>query len=168
MLRARANTADLKKLVGRLRKTAEEMDKTCKYALYFGGASAADALRKKVNALNSVPDVVAINAWRRGEPSLISVKQKLGLLEGLGIAKMRQKNKVWSVRVGFDGYNSVVTRRWPNGEPNVIIAAGCEHGNSNRMIEQPFIRKTIEDHGDAIDTAVANALNERLENMLEV
>lgn len=121
---------------------AKDAEKVLKFSLFDGAGIAADELRKSVDGLARVPDVVAINAWRRGTPGLISVSQKNGLRNGLGISHMRIKGKTISVKAGFDGYNDVMTRRWPKGQPNIMIAASCEHGSS-AMLEQPFIRPTF-------------------------
>lgn len=116
-----------------------DAQKIAKYSIYDGARVAADAMSEAIDALAWVPDVVAINAWKKGVPSLISYKQKKGLQESLGIAKMRVGVglKV-STSIGFDGYNEVVTHRWPNGQPNILIAAQCDHASSV-MIPQQFI-----------------------------
>lgn len=66
--------------------------------------------------------------------------QKLGLQHSLGIAPMRQDGDFWNVKIGFDGYNNVKTKRWPKGQPNSMVARSIESGTS-WMQKQPFMRK---------------------------
>lgn len=66
--------------------------------------------------------------------------QKQGLIHSLGIAPMRNDNGFWNVKIGFDGYNRVHTKRWPQGQPNSMVARSVESGTS-WMQKQPFMRK---------------------------
>lgn len=134
-------------------------------AAYAGAGVAADALRGAVEGLSRISDYAAINAHRRGEACLISVSQKNGLREGLGITPMRIKPLRVNVKVGFDGYNDVVSAKWPNGQPNRMIAASCEHGASY-MIPQPFIGLTREAYGWAIVLAMKEEATETINRIL--
>jgi HK97 gp10 family phage protein len=69
-----------------------------------------------------------------------STIQKLGLIHALGIAPMRQDGTFWNVKIGFDGYNRVKTKTWPQGQPNMMVARSIESGTS-WMSKQPFMRK---------------------------
>ena len=144
---------------------AANVTKVCKFSLYEGASVAADELRKSVNGLQRVTDVEAIHGWEKMTPTLISVSQKNGLRAGLGVTKIRTRGGVWSVRIGFDGYNSVVTKRWPNGQPNQMIAASCEHGSS-AMLEQPFIRFTFQRCEEALKKALEDKAKEKIEEIL--
>lgn len=116
-----------------------DAEEICKRAIFDGAAKAASALKATTGVLRTVPDVVAMNNWRKKQPGYLSVKQKAGLLAGLGIAPMKTKGKEINTKVGFGGYNTVKSKRWPNGQPNVMIAAQCNHGNSTTMTRQPFV-----------------------------
>ena len=157
---------DLDALERNLRTLSDEAQGICKMALYDGAAVAADALRKSVDGLARVPDVAAMNAARRGEPAVLSVSQKNGLREGLGISPMKIRGKTISVKVGFDGYNSVKTKRWPNGQPNVMVAASCEHGSS-AMLEQPFIAPTFRAKSAQIQRAMMKTATDQISKILE-
>ena len=131
--------------------------KVAKMSLYDGADIAADSLRAAVDGLDRVPDVVAINTLRKGGQSLISVKQKNGLRNGLGIAKMKTKGTEISVKIGFDGYNEVAGGPYPNGQPNRMIAGSCE-GGSSKMIAQPFIKPTFDaKRGDILKAMLTTA-----------
>ena len=70
---------DLDALERNLRRLGSESGTVAKVCLYDGAKIAADALRKNVDNLERVPDIEAIHAARRREPTLISVSQKNGL-----------------------------------------------------------------------------------------
>lgn len=159
-----ANLADLKQLKNNLKELAKAKT-VFKFALWEGASVAADELRAGVNGLKRVTDAEAIHAWEKLTPTYLSVSQKNGLRSGLGVTKIRLRGSVWSVRIGFDGYNSVVTRRWPKGQPNQMIAASCEHGSS-AMLEQPFIRPAFERCEAKIKEAMEDKAKEKIEEIL--
>lgn len=47
-----------------------------------------------------------------------------------------------NVKLGFDGYNTVKTNSYPNGQPNVMIARAIESGSSIRD-KHPFVRPAV-------------------------
>lgn len=100
-------------------------------ALYEGGKVVADEFRREVEAL----PVVAPNVRGTSERKLtgITSEQKRGLLQGLGIAKMRSRDGVHDIKIGFDGYNSVRTQKYPGGQSNAMIARSVNTGSSFRV-----------------------------------
>lgn len=142
-----------------------EKEKIAARACYAGAGVAADALRAAVEGLSRISDFEAINAHRRGQKCLISVTQKIGLQNGLGISPMRYEKLSVNVKVGFDGYNDVLSDRWPVGQPNRMIAACCEHGASF-MIPQPFIGMTREMYGWKIVLAMKKEATETIDRIL--
>lgn len=160
------NLKDLDAFERNLRKLGNEGKGICKMALYDGAAVAANALRNSVNGLSRVPDVEGINAARKGVPTILTVSQKNGLRNGLGISPMKMKGRIISVKVGFDGYNSVKTKRWPNGQPNVMIAASCEHGSS-AMLEQPFIAPTFRANSAQMQRAMVKTATDQISKILD-
>lgn len=161
-----ANVKDLDLWSRNLKAVTRGSSGICKGALFDGAKIAADGLHAAVDGLGRVPDVVAINAARRGEPSILSVSQKNGLRAGLGVSPHKLRGKIWSVKVGFDGYNGVVTRRWPKGQPNQMVAASCEHGSS-AMLEQPFIRPSFERSKGQIRQAMILKATDKINDFLK-
>lgn len=166
MPKIRAKVKELDIWERSLKKLAAGSAPVCKAALFDGAKVAADELHAAVDGLGRVSDVEAINAARRGEPSILSVSQKNGLRAGLGVSPHRLRGKVWSVKIGFDGYNGVVTRRWPKGQPNRMIAASCEHGSSG-MLEQPFIRPTFTRCSRQIQSAMMKKATAKIDEALK-
>ena len=67
---------------------------------------------------------------------------KEGLLDGLGITKMRYDGSLLNAKIGMDGYNKHVTDKYPKGHPNAMIARSVESGTSFRQ-KTPFIKPTV-------------------------
>lgn len=101
-----------------------------KRALYEGVAVTGAAIRQAIQDLPYHPT--------KG----ISHAQKEGLLEGLGYTHMKRKKGAWFVKIGFDGYNNVHTEKYPNGQPNAMIAAAINTGTSRRK-RTNFITKAV-------------------------
>ena len=82
-------------------------------ALYDGAGILADAVQEEIQGLD------------RLDP-----RQREGLQKGLGIAQFWERNGVLTTKIGFEGYNSKKTKRWPNGQPNAMIARSLIRGTS--------------------------------------
>ena len=120
-------------------------------AVYSGADIVIEEVRKQLQA------VPTDEKWgTQGSPANGPKKiQKKGLYDSLGIAPMRDDQGFMNVKIGFDGYNSVKTKRWPNGQPNQMVARSVEAGTSY-MQKHPFVKK-----------AVAKVRNEALDAMKE-
>ena len=56
--------------------------------------------------------------------------QRRDLRRGMGIAGFWSEKGSTMTKIGFEGYNSIRTRRWPNGQPNAMIARSLIRGTS--------------------------------------
>lgn len=154
-------------LLGRdLRAVGRRADGVAKRALFQGARVAADALRQSVDSLERVTDAQVINSWKKGVPTVLSVSQKNGLRDSLGISPFKTKDGAVRTSVGFSGYNDIKTKRWPNGQPNIMVAASCEHGSS-AMLEQPFIRPTYLHSSTAIQRAMWEGATQKITEIME-
>ena len=147
-----------------LRKLGENTTPVCKAAVYAGAKVVADEMKRATQALDRVTDAEAMAAYRERRPTKISVSQKNGLVKSLGIAPIMDKYGVVSTKIGFDGYNDVKTERWPNGQPNALIARACESGSS-AMLKQPFVRPAIQRKKDTALEAMKQAADRELEKL---
>lgn len=99
----------------------------CGKAIYEGAAIVADAIRAELSDLPTDERFGTTEAPARG----IKAIQKEGLLHSLGITSMEDDGDGYlNVKVGFDGYNRVVTKKWPNGQPNQMVARAAERGTT--------------------------------------
>lgn len=114
----------------------------CGKAVYAMAGVVADEVRKNMAELPTVTEAEALAAYRAKETTELTAAQKKGLEEGFGISPMQNDAGYWNVKLGFDGYNKVKTRKYPNGQPNAMIARSVESGSSVRL-KNPFIRKAV-------------------------
>lgn len=124
------------KAISSLEKAAK--DKVCGKAIYEGAAVVMQSVQ---SGISSIP---VSNEWgTSSDPTAgINVKQKAALHESVGIAKMRDDNGMLNVKIGFDGYNDIKTKRWPKGQPNQMIARSVERGTSF-LKSTPFMKKAV-------------------------
>ena len=106
-------------------------------SIFPGAAIVTDAIRAGIESIPEAP-----KQYARGMKTGLTASQKAGLLDGLGIAVMRNDGGLLNVKVGMDGYNSTVTKRWPKGQPNALIIRSLESGTSFQL-RQPVIGPAI-------------------------
>lgn len=128
--------------IAQLKRTGAKMDDVCSAGVYAMAEVAADAIRANINALDAVPDSDNLKAYKEGTKEHLSITQKTGLKEGFGISPIENVDGEWNAHLGFDGYNDVRTKRYPKGQPNVLIARVVESG-SGYMDKSPFVRPAI-------------------------
>lgn len=101
----------------------------------------ADQMRKNIKQLPAVKNEANIATYRKGY-SKLSEPEKEGLLEGFGISKLQNDDGFINVKLGFDGYNSVKTKKYPKGQPNALIAQITDSGSSYRE-KTPFVDDAV-------------------------
>lgn len=156
----------IEKYLSELRKLEKGTDSVCKAAVYAGADVLADGIKEAILRLDRVTDAEAKAAWRAGEPVKISVGQKIGLAKSMGVTPIRDKFGHFDAKIGFDGYNDVKTDRWPQGQPNQLIARACESGSS-AMLKQPFIRPTERRLREQVERAMEEAAENEMKKILE-
>lgn len=105
-----------------------------KKAIYAAAGEVTDEIREGIRGLH-----VSKNVHKGVTP-----KQLEGLLQGLGISRMRDDNGFLNAKIGFAGYNGHVGKKYPKGQPNVIVARWIEGGTSTapkRMFIRPALRR---------------------------
>lgn len=110
-------------------------------AVYEMAKVVADKVRSSIQALPTVSNEANIATYKKGY-SRLSDKEKQGLLDGFGISPLQEDSGYINVKLGFDGYNSVKTKKYPKGQPNALIARVTESGSSYRE-KTPFIRPAV-------------------------
>lgn len=96
-----------------LKKLYSEVPRIENQSLYDGAGVLADAVAEEIGGLTE------LNAIQRRD-----------LRRGMGIAGFWSEKGSTVTKIGFEGYNSIRTRRWPNGQPNAMIARSLIRGTS--------------------------------------
>lgn len=137
--------------------TESQVRTMCGRAIHPGAKIVADVAKKK---LRDIP--VDTAETHKQKAHNISQKQKDGLVESMGIAKMRKSTDGWDVKLGFDGYNNVVTSKWPKGQPNAMIARSLNKGTSF-LKRYPFMDMSIKESEARCIEAMEKEFNKQLE-----
>lgn len=149
----------------KLSRLAEKSNKISKKALYAAAAVITDRIRSNIEALPVVPDYVFGTKDKPIEG--VTVAQKAGLLEGLGFSPtMQDKKGIINVQIGYEGYNSVKTRKYPKGQPNLLIARSVESGTTFRK-KTPFVRPAVADMKIAAMAALNKVIDDEHEKIME-
>lgn len=123
-------------------------------AIYEGAAVVADAVKAGIQSIPIDDRFVTGSAMLHG----ITEEQKQGLLNGFGIAHLRDDNGFLNVKLGFDGFNSQKTKNYPGGQPNSLIARSVNAGTSFRQ-RIPFIDNAV----NSTRTAAQKKMTEKVE-----
>lgn len=100
-------------------------------------------IRRRLEAMPTITDNMGKGRYKQNKPlEALTTLQKEGLLNSLGIAPFRDEINNINTRIGFDGYNDVKTNKYPNGQPNVLIARALEVGTSY-LPKHPFIKPAV-------------------------
>lgn len=149
----------LSKLEAGTREIAEK-------ATYEGAKIVADEVKKNIESLQSIHHTESMAAFQQGKPALLTNRMKQGLLKSFGITPLREESGFYNVKLGFDGYNDVITKGYPKGQPNNMIARACESGSSS-MIKQPFMRTAVTASKSQAEAKMAEILDAEIKKKME-
>lgn len=150
----------------KLSKLGERSQETAGKAIYAGAEVVADAIKQNIDGLEAVDDKYNLIAYKKGKKSKLSESQKKGLIKSFGITKMQKDNDgFYNVKLGFDGYNDVKTKKYPNGQPNQLIARIGESGSSF-MNKTPFVRPAVNQTRKKAQDAMQKVIDEETEKVM--
>lgn len=145
----------LEKMSGRTREM-------CGEAIHDGAEIIADAVKSAINGLPTDDRYVRKGEMRKGPTSA----QKEGLLRSFGISKMQDDLGEYNVKIGFNDYNAVVTKGWPFGQPNQMVARAVESGTSF-MEKRPFVSPAVRGSRAAAEKKMEETLNKEIEKAMK-
>lgn len=140
----------------RLRDKAEGM---IKRAVYKGAEVIGDAVRSEIEALPEQTE----NPPRGQQMNGVFGYEKDGLLAGVGLSKMQNEDGYINTKLGFTGYNRLMSKTYPNGHPNALIARAVNSGSSVRR-RIPFITNAVRSAKAKAEEAMRAQLDADLKN----
>lgn len=156
----------MEEYIALLERLGHDTDAMCGKAIYAGAGVVADAIRAGVETLPEITEGHAVFGYVTERPALgVTPRQKEGLLRGLGITEKEDKFGRHNVKVGFDGYNDVKTKKFPKGQPNVLVARGVESGSSAKL-KSPFVRPAVNRVRSKAEAAMAEAADQEIQKIL--
>lgn len=118
---------------------AELKDQVLGSAIYGAAGIVADETRQKLEQVPTDEGFGTENEPTRGPRK----RQKEALMQSFGISSMQDDGTGYlHVKIGFDGYNDIVTQRWPKGQPNQMVARAVESGTT-WMQKNDFVRRAV-------------------------
>lgn len=146
-----------------LQKIDAVTDEAIGEAVYEMAKVVADSVRSGIQALPTVSNEANIATYKKGY-SRLSDEEKQGLLDGFGVSPMQDDGGYINVKLGFDGYNSVKTKKYPKGQPNALIARVTESGSSYRE-KTPFIRPAVKAARKPAEKAGQAKIDEKIKSI---
>lgn len=148
----------------KLSKLGEQTEEIAGKAIFEGAKIVADKVRKNIEALPTVD----FRAHGTSDHPLdgITDLQKKGLEEGFGISPMQEDGGYYNVKVGFDGYNAVKTKKYPQGQPNAMIARSVEGGTYFRQ-PHPFVSPAVRASKKAAEAKMQEVVEEEINKIME-
>lgn len=110
-----------------------------KMSVYEGAAIIADEIRKQINAL---PEQSFRHLGDGEQFGVITPQDKEDLANSLGIDQIERAVTGIRTVIGFAGYGSHPTKKYPKGLPMPLLARSIESGSSVRA-KRPFIRRAV-------------------------
>ena len=111
----------LDEFIHKLSDLGKNGKKFAKRSLYEGAGVMADAIKSSINGIPTRPE--ESNPKSNSMQSGITPTQKEGLVDGFGIAPMREVGSGVNVKIGFGGRNA-------DGKSNTSVADAAESGRS--------------------------------------
>lgn len=133
---AKVKTTGLTEIIKELEKLEANTDEILDEVTLEGAGVVADVMRAQIRSLKTSDEYEGGNGKRYAKPEDIK-----GLLDSLGYTPTQFKGTKIDSNVGFDGYNSNKTAKYPNGHANRMIANAINKGTSF-MVAQPFINRS--------------------------
>lgn len=128
-------------------------------AVYDGAKVVADAVKQNIEAL---PVDDSPHSERVTGPKSI---QKEGLKHGFGISRSEYTNGYKHVKLGFSGYNKLKSKKYPNGQPNAMIARTFEGGNSFTK-KTPFVSPAVRSSRDRAEAAMEHTIDAEINKVM--
>lgn len=141
-------------LVSQYKQMGVDADEMIRRAVWEGAKVVADGIK---SALESLP-VDDSKFDPEGVRRSVNSAQKQGLIDGMGISKMKDDEGMINVKVGVSGRNKFRTRTNPGGQLNASVARSLEHGASY-MQKNPVFSKTAKALKKSCEQAMQDSLD---------
>ncbi len=149
-----------------LQKIGGNTKEICGAGVYAMADVVANAIRRNIQALPAEPDSEGVMAWWQERKARLTISEKEGLENGFGISPMQNDKGYWNVKLGFEGYNDVKTKKYPKGQPNALIARSIESGSTVRE-KTPFIRPAVKTAEQDAVTAATTAIDKKIYSLVK-
>lgn len=131
-------------------------------AIYQGAKIVADEIADRI------PTVQTDETWGssgkiKNGPKEVELR---AVYNGIGIAKERDDGGFINVKIGWDGYDNIKTKRWPNGRPVQMLARSIERGTSF-MKANPFVKPAVASVKKKAVFEMGKTVDEKIETIMK-
>ncbi len=135
-----------------------------KEVVQAGAQPIADQIRKNIETLPEDK----FRYLNKGEVFVgVPKQQKQDLLDSMGITPPDiDFDGNTNIKIGFDGYGKIPTKKYPKGVPNQLLARAVESGSSVRK-KTPFIRKAVNKAKKLAEAEMQKKLDEKIEIIMK-
>lgn len=148
----------LDKLEEHLYMMARETEQAIGKGIYAGADILADSIKSSIQSIRTSGP----SRWEKKRRE----KQKQGLLDSFGIAPMQKDKGYYNVKLGFDGYNDVKSRKHPNGQPNAMIARMYNSGTSV-LSKQAFFERGVRSARNLAKSKATEVIEKEIEKLIK-
>lgn len=145
--------------ISSLKKLNSATETTLKRAVYEGAGIIANEIKERIH---SMPTQEGYQEYFTG----IKRIQRAGLIHSLGIARIEDNGKTVNTKIGFDGYNYLKSKKYPQGQPNAMIARTFESGNSFTK-KIPFVAPAVRAKRSEAEKAMARVVDEEVKQIMD-
>ena len=133
-------------------------------AIYAGAKAVADKIK---NSIESLPEESFRYLHGDDKFSGVPKEQKKDLADSFGVASIDvDKNGDYNTKLGFDGYGSHPSKKYPQGLPNQLLARAIESGSSVRK-KRPFVRPAVTATKKSAQAEMARVIDEETEKIMK-
>lgn len=148
---AEIRTDGVDKYLKKLEKLNKNTDDVCKAGVFAGAKVMGNKIVAAIDKIpihNPPPGKEQFHANPNAEKLLegLTPAQAEDLKKGFGIATFNHDGLAWNTKTGFNGYNRIKTKKYPNGQPNAMIVRSLESGTSIRK-RRLLLRRLYERDG---------------------
>ena len=157
---AKITFSGINEYVSLLNRISQNTDEIIEKMLYEGTKIVADEVKQSIEALPTDEDWGTKTKPAKG----IRKEQKEGLIKSFGVTPIQKDGDYYNTKIGFDGYNDVKTAKYPNGQPNIVIARVAESGTIFSL-KTPFFRKAVNRSKKRAEAKMEEIFNQEIEKI---
>ena len=124
--------------IRQLQNCADKTENIIERSAWEGARVVMDAVKAEANGIPT-------HGSTKGSTDIVNgltPTQKAGVIASLGIARFRQDGNFLNVKIGSDGYNTIYTEKYRQGQPNAMLIRALESGTSFRN-PYPFVSRAV-------------------------
>lgn len=153
----------LKEYELKLSRFGKDIERIAGAAIYQAAGIVADEIKEEIDAL---PVITGYGTPEHPLPGGVTAAQKAGLRDGMGISPMQNRQGYLNVKIGFDGYNQTKTEKYPEGQPNQLVARGVESGASWKR-KRPFVRPAVNQARKRAENAMSETIDKEIGKIMK-